>query len=288
MSKKNKKHALRVPITVAGGIRSQAGRGNRARHWWGQRWITLLETLMPGPRLGRGRSYAASGQVTELQLGAGVVSAKVQGANPQPYQIEIRFRTLDDAGRLNLLATMHQQPMLAARLLVREMPPELEKIFQAEGCPLFPECSEDLVMDCSCPDWTSLCKHAAAVCFLLAEAIDRDPLLLLALRGLGREELLGGRVDAKTKGAESPVDFGPAPVCSDAAPLVRRLGPLPFWRGEEKFLDVLHTVYSRATPRGWAVWNAEPLEIRRFPDERTPAASFRTPRGRLHMDLSSR
>ncbi|MEI8242872.1 MAG: hypothetical protein WCI17_06360 [bacterium] len=320
MSKKTKQHAPRVPITVTGGIRSQAGRGRHARHWWGQRWIALLENLMPGPRLGRGRSYAAAGQVAALELGAGVVRAQVQGANPQPYRIEIRFGTLDEAGRRTVLAALHHQPMLAARLLIRELPPEVETVFRKAGCPLFPERLEDMSADCSCPDWSHSCKHAAAVNFLLAEAIDRDPLLLLALRGINRDGLLGGRLaDKGAAAAGTPVarpsgaaelaaepaafwgaaattaagaapepDFGPAPVCADTAPLVRRLGPLPFWRGEERFLDAMHSVYARAAPRGWTVWSSEPLDLRQAKDEAASGSSFHIRRGRLNMDLTMR
>lgn len=318
MSKKRKQHAARVPITVAGGIRSQAGRGRHAHHWWGLRWIALIENCMAGPRLGRGRSYAASGQVAHLQLGAGTVGARVQGASPQPYRVEIRLRTLDEAGRRQVLAALHQQPLLAARLLVRELPPELEDLFREAGCPLFPEHIEELEMDCSCPDWSSACKHAAAVSFLLAEAIDRDPLLLLTLRGISRKDLLGGR-PAETAAspaasreeraaaalAADPVafwgasgggatnadrepDFGPAPACADAAPLLRRLGPLPFWRGEERFLDAMHTVYTRAAPRGWAVWSGERLDLPRVREEDVPSAGFHLRRRRLNMDLTIR
>ena len=319
MSKKKKQHAARVPLSVTGGIRSQAGRGHRAHHWWGQRWIALLENIMPGPRLGRGRNYAASGQVAELQLGAGVASARVQGASPQPYRVVINFHTLSEAGRRSVLATLHRQPMLAARLLVRELPPEMEKIFREAGCLLFPERPEDLEMDCSCPDWSSSCKHAAAVCFLLSEAIDRDPLLLLALRGIGREELLGGpptteqatvigdangarRTDltvdpaafwgagaTSAKDAAQEPDFGSALACADVAPLVRRLGALPFWRGEERFLDAMHAVYARAAPRGWTVWNGEPLDLRRASSgEAAPDTGFHLRRRRLNMDLTMR
>ncbi|MFZ4395895.1 MAG: hypothetical protein ACOYOU_09760 [Kiritimatiellia bacterium] len=317
MSKKSKKRPVRIPVTVTGGIRSQAGRGRHAHHWWGQRWMAMLETLMPGPRLGRGRSYAASGQVAELQLGAGVVRASVQGANPEPYHVELRFRTLDAAGRHLVLAALHNRPMLAARLLVRQLPPEVETIFREAGCPLFPEGRGELEMACSCPDWTSLCKHTAAVNILLAEVMDRDPMLLLALRGMGREELLGGRLSlpvahvakeeeaperpeslaidpaafwgagaADTKHADP--DFGTASTCADTAPLVRRLGPLPFWRGEERFLDAMHTVYARAAPRGWAVWSGETLEGRRTESRDAPAAGFHIRRRRLNMDLTMR
>jgi uncharacterized Zn finger protein len=309
MSKKHKKHPARIPLNVTGGIRSQAGRGRHARHWWGQRWVAVLEAIMPGPRLGRGRSYAASGQVTDLQVGAGIVAACVQGASPEPYRVSIRFGTLSAAGQEQVASALRSRPMLAARLLVRELPSELEPLFCAAGCPLFPEKLQDLRIDCSCPDWSSTCKHAAAASYLLAEAIDRDPLLLLALRGIGRDAVLGGAAPAVETPAVAPAatpasgdasafwgtgggstapefDGGEAPACSEAAPLLRRLGPLPFWRGEERFLDALQTVYARAAPRGWAIWSGETLEVRR--PAAAPAAGFRLRRRHLNMDLTLR
>src|SRR4030095_278203 len=44
---------------------------------------------------------------------------------------------------------------------------------------------------CSCPDWADPCKHAAAVCYLVAGALDADPFSLLLLRGRRREQGLG-------------------------------------------------------------------------------------------------
>ena len=322
MSRKSKQHAPRVPIGVAGGIRAQAGRGRPARHWWGQRWIAALEGRMLGARLGRGRSYAASGQVAELRIAPGGVTAVVQGASPQPYRVDLRLHMLTAAGRRHVLAALHARPLLAARLLVRELPAEMEALFKAAGCPLFPVQKEDLKSDCTCPDWANPCKHAAAVALLLAEAIDRDPLLLLTLRGLDRAALTGASGDSATRkettvtedvaepageapagsaaldaapaafwGAGVPAaetDFGPAPACADAAPLVRRLGPLPFWRGEERFLDAMHTVYARAAPRGWTVWNGERLDLRPPAEETAPAARFHLRHRRLNMDLTMR
>ncbi|MGC8472818.1 MAG: SWIM zinc finger family protein, partial [Candidatus Dormibacteria bacterium] len=43
---------------------------------------------------------------------------------------------------------------------------------------------------CTCPDWADPCKHAAAVCYQVAEQMDRDPFTIFLLRGRGREELL--------------------------------------------------------------------------------------------------
>ena len=303
MSRKRKKHAPRVPLSVSGGIRAQAGRGRMARHWWGLRWVAALEGRMAGARLGRGRSYAASGQVAEIRLEPGRVTAVVQGASPQPYRVQLKLRTLSAAGRRRMLADMQRRPLLAARLLVHELPAEMEALFAAAGCPLFPPPREDLVADCTCPDWANPCKHAAAVA-----------LLLLTLRGLDRAALTGAgdhtsRSEVPAAGAQShsfesmgqppaaaaafwtggaaagEPDFGPAPEAAAAAPLLRRLGPLPFWRGEERFLDAMRTVYGRAAPRGWAVWSGEGLDLR--PPPTVPfGRRFRLRRRRLNMDVT--
>ena len=80
--------------------------------------------------------------------------------------------------------------MPSAKLLAGEVPPELEEIFDSAGAPLFPTSAGDLDQHCSCPDWGVPCKHIAAVFYLLAEAFDADPFLILLLRGRGRDELL--------------------------------------------------------------------------------------------------
>jgi hypothetical protein len=58
-------------------------------------------------------------------------------------------------------------------------------------------------------------------------------------------------------------DFGEEEHTGTSAPLVHRLGSLPFWRGQERFIDTLESLYDRAALRGWKVWVDEPLDIRR-------------------------
>lgn len=70
------------------------------------------------------------------------------------------------------------------------MPNEIEEAFTAAGLSLFPADADALRTDCSCPDWQNPCKHVAAVYYLLAEAFDGDPFLILAWRGRPRERLL--------------------------------------------------------------------------------------------------
>ncbi len=85
---------------------------------------------------------------------------------------------------------MASRAVFLARLLAGEMPHEIEDAFATTGLSLFPATADDLDSDCSCPDWENPCKHVAAVCYLLAEAFDRDPFLIFAWRGRPRERLL--------------------------------------------------------------------------------------------------
>lgn len=85
---------------------------------------------------------------------------------------------------------MASRAIFAARLLAGEMPPDIEEVFAAARVHLFPESEEDMVMDCSCPDWANPCKHIAAVYYVLGNEFDRDPFLVFALRGRTREEIV--------------------------------------------------------------------------------------------------
>ena len=69
------------------------------------------------------------------------------------------------------------------------MPTDIEEIFEQIGISLFP-LREELVSDCSCPDWSEVCKHTAASHYLLAERFDEDPFLLMRLRGRSAEQIM--------------------------------------------------------------------------------------------------
>ena len=297
MSRKKKKSefAPRVPISVRGGIRVQSSRAGFARKWWSREWLMLLEKYQIGARLGRGRSYAYGGQVVSLELEPGRVVAAVQGADQTAYHCEIRCGVPEPAVRDEVVRLLRGQPLLLAELLVRELPRAVADLCEEAGLTLLPRDRQDISTHCSCPDRVNPCKHLAAVFFLLIEALDQDPLLLLALRGISRETLLGGVPDDADafaeetptvpkpadedsdgtiapdtfwgRGGETTPDFGPAPTSGASAPLVQRLGPLPLWRGEERFMDVISQVGGRAVALGWQAWAGERLlRLRQHPE----------------------
>jgi uncharacterized Zn finger protein len=278
-----------IPREVRGGIKAQSKRGDFGQSWWARRWIALLESFDIGARLGRGRSYARSGQVLSIEINKGNVSAEVQGSRPKPYDVELKIKTLSTADWKKLAGALSREALFAAKLLAGEMPPDIEKIFNATGLSLFPERSKDLKTECSCPDWSNPCKHIAAVYYLLGEEFDRDPFLIFTLRGMDREGLMdmlrratprpeAPQKKAKTRRAPSQKDegpmaselskfwngenlpddfFGEVSIPSTSAALPKKLGSFPFWRGKERFLDVMERIYANASPVGLNVFLGE-------------------------------
>ena len=77
------------PIEVADGIKARSKRGKFVENWWADRWIKALTRLMDSGRLSRGRSYARRGQVIEINIEPGSISARVQGSRRTPYKVRI-------------------------------------------------------------------------------------------------------------------------------------------------------------------------------------------------------
>jgi uncharacterized Zn finger protein len=276
-----------IPCEAKGGIKAQSKRGTFGESWWARRWIAVLESFNIGARLGRGRSYARRGQVLSIEIDKGKVSGKVQGSRPKPYDVKLQVKTLSASDWQKLAKVLSRQAIFSAKLLMGEMPLDIEKAFKEAGLSLFPEKLKDLKTACSCPDWSNPCKHIAAVYYLLAEEFDRDPFLIFKLRGMNREDLIAmlkkpgkkttlrkakpkqGSPEVNEKTLTSDISkfwngeaisddiFGEVRIPPISAALPKRLGSFPFWRGEERFLDTMESIYAKASPVGLSTFLGE-------------------------------
>lgn len=182
--------------------------------WWSKRFVSVLESFGAASRLQRGRSYARSGQVMDLVVGPGLVTARVQGSRARPYEVRIGIRALTPAEWAAVDTALAEQALYAAALLAGEMPPEIEEVFASAGPPLFPARSTDLSTSCSCPDHANPCKHLAATFYVLAERFDADPFSILAWRGRGREALM-----ESLRARRTALEEEAAPEIAPTAPL---------------------------------------------------------------------
>lgn len=145
------------PRTVKGGIKAQSKRGSFGKTWWGRRWIMTLESFGIGARLGRGKSYARSGQVIFIDIEKGNVASAVQGSRGSPYKVEIQLKAYKASNWEKLVQSLREQPFYAARLLAGELSPDFEEVLEAAGTALFPKRVNDLKTGCYCPDWSNPC-----------------------------------------------------------------------------------------------------------------------------------
>ena len=102
------------PRQAKGGIRAQSKRGTFGESWWAKRWIAVLEGFHFGARLTRGRSYARRGQVLDIQVEHGIITAKVQGSRPRPYAVEIKVKPLSNAEQARLGKVLTKQALFTA------------------------------------------------------------------------------------------------------------------------------------------------------------------------------
>jgi len=178
------------PQRSGGGGRGRPRRGRVAENWWARRWIEVLETFEVGRRLGRGRNYARQGQVVDLEIGKGFVTAHVQGSRDAPYLVRMHFSMLSSTDWKKVTRALAERSDIAIELGQGRIPTEIEEVFEEQGLSLFPTASGDLKAACSCPDPANPCKHVAAVYYLLGEEFDREPFLVFRLRGMERSELM--------------------------------------------------------------------------------------------------
>jgi uncharacterized Zn finger protein len=268
-----------TPIPVKDGIKARTRRGQFGEHWWAQHWIAVLESFGWDNRLQRGRTYARKGQVLNIDVHPGWVTARVQGSRRTPYSVRIEITPLSDDQWERAIDAMAQQALFSAQLLAGEMPPEIEQAFQAADVSLFPT-SHDIAMHCSCPDWAVPCKHIAAVYYLLGEEFDRDPFLLFTLRGRTREQVMEALRSRRAAGAPLVEQAAPeeepepraepldarlsrfwelqdslggfrvtvTPPAVETA-LLKRLGPPSFSRRPQAFIGALALAYAAVADR---------------------------------------
>ncbi|MBW4675186.1 MAG: SWIM zinc finger family protein [Desmonostoc geniculatum HA4340-LM1] len=175
-----------------------------SRTWWGDRFIQALEAFTDDNRLKRGRSYASGGKVKSFEIDLNKITAKVRGSvNPyfgvykEPtYNIEIQITPIAKTRWHEAIQKLSSKASIISRLLLNEVPENIEDTFSHLGLHLLPHSSKDFKTKCDCPDYANPCKHIAGVYYLVASQLDNNPWLLFELRGLSKAELQAKLADS--------------------------------------------------------------------------------------------
>lgn len=279
----------RRPRSTKYGIKIRTKKGDIGTSWLADNWTDLMYDSSDGDGFTRGRTYARKGQVLQVDVQKGHVHGVVQGASPSPHQTSIKITLPDYDYAKNIAGACRQRPVLAAKILSGEMTKEMASEMSEAGVERVFSPSWIVESNCTCDGWYYICKHAMAICHVLAEEIDYDSFWYWRILGVDRHHILDILDDASagvrpihsciragtpdnycTVQSDAPLASEDSPINldkfwgshndtgsyermlmpSDNAATMKRLGGFPMWCGTEKFLDVMDGIYKDASIRG--------------------------------------
>ena len=159
-----------------------------ARTFWGKAWCEHMESFCDDDnRLPRGRTYVRNGSVCHLAIEKGAINAMVSGSDI--YNISISINLLAKEKWQALKNTCSGKIGSLLDLLSGKLSSGVMEVVCHPNGGLFPSAKE-FSLSCDCPDWSSMCKHLAAVLYGVGSRLDEDPAQLFKLRGVNFEELI--------------------------------------------------------------------------------------------------
>jgi uncharacterized Zn finger protein len=231
---------------------------------WGERFIAALEGFTDKGRLKRGRGYSGDSRILDFAFKNGLVTATLRGnVNPYfgvykgpRYKTRIQMASISTRGWARAIIHLGSNAALISKLLLNEMPDNIDDAFADVRLPLLPRSRDDFALtECSCPDYANPCKHIARVYYRLAGMLDSDPFLLIELRGLPRDHLFQVlRSTPLGKALGFPIDEEPAEIASAESfftrPSVATSTPdyHSFWQGKKRLPSKIEPATAAAVP----------------------------------------
>lgn len=168
--------------------------GNKTKFgntWWGNEWIKSLEKIDSFTnRLPRGKRYANNGSVVSVELKGEGILAKVKGSKPKPYTVVISLEPFKENEIKAISEIINENYSITSDLLIGKLSEDILPLLANKGIKLFPENWKDIRSSCSCPDWANPCKHLAAVYYIVAREIDKNPFIVFNLKGVSTQFLI--------------------------------------------------------------------------------------------------
>lgn len=187
----------------------------------GSLWLDRIENsgVFSSHTLGRGADYARFDWQLEVEIEPGLASTIARAGRRLEYRATLRVPTVPESKWNRIIASIAASTERTAAVLDGDMPTEL-------GDDLLPE-ADTIVLSCTCRSNDAPCKHAAALLYITAEAIDEDPFELVHLVGLSKTDLIervtSARHSEPREAAVTPI----AAVAHDRLQWPTELGPLP-------------------------------------------------------------
>jgi len=165
-----------------------------AATFWGKAWCDNLTAYQDfSNRLPRGATYVRNGSVVDLIITPKKIEAIVAGS--EPYTVKIDITSLDSKRWKAIRSECSKSIESLLDLLSGKLSDGVMKRLTDQKTGLFPS-PKEIRMSCSCPDYSSCCKHLAAVMYSIGSRLDSQPELLFLLRGVDHQELVSQAIAA--------------------------------------------------------------------------------------------
>ena len=179
-----------------------SGKGRKiTTTFWGTAWCDNLETYSDFEnRMPRGRTYIRNGSVVHLEIKPGVVKSYVAGSDT--YEIAVKIDPLKPERWKAIKKKCSGEIGSVVELLQGKLSKHVLGIVTDKKEGLFPS-PKEIKLNCSCPDWATMCKHVAATLYGVGVLLDKNPELFFKLRGVDHLELINSSVSIATGKADS-------------------------------------------------------------------------------------
>jgi uncharacterized Zn finger protein len=164
---------------------------------WGEQFFSQIEKIVDPAKLHKGRFYAQNDRIQSYSIKDGTIIAQIRGTvKPQLsvykepiYETSINIKQIKNTDWEKIISHIAAKASMIARIILGKLPNNIDSVFQKFGLSLFPQDIEDFSSECTCTNWETPCTHISGLLNLLANKINKNPFLLLELRGSSMAEL---------------------------------------------------------------------------------------------------
>jgi SNF2 family DNA or RNA helicase/uncharacterized Zn finger protein len=149
---------------------------------WGKEFIKTIENKTGESRLNRGKTYANTDRIYDVEISKNQVTAKVKGNYSPFYKTFLKFSSFSKLDIGEIIGFIDNNIFVLADIINGKLSNRLLKFINTNKIDVF----HGFNMSCNCYDFSGKypCKHIAALYYALTNQIDKNPFILFSLRGL--------------------------------------------------------------------------------------------------------
>ena len=187
-----------------------------ATTWLARGWLAVINDKCPQAVIESGRRLALADNLVGMSVVAGEIEASFRGSESSPLKIVISLSSYPEQEWERIFHMVNTCAEARYQLMEGDCPEVLNEMFYANNMHLLPSWNSDLSIACSCDSREVVCEHVVALFHLIAQDLENDPFMMLALRGGDQDQLMDALFNAldiyssevpENSAEEIPCDF---------------------------------------------------------------------------------